>query len=287
MALADPNPCLGAGFDTTMMSSSCLANIYNPTDDTTFTIDLDESQLIEFSVVMTSGFKVDAYFHEKTESSDFFGFGSSSKEVYRFYKNYYTENKSLTKIILTIAYVKQISPAIPFPDLNPMFEKELQMLPPYKPSSVAYDEFIMSWGTTVIDEVTLGGSFESSLFYDIYFNLIYSEEKVDESSHWSFFDIIGDGHGSSSHTKFVDKEFNATVQSEYTYVGGNIKMRANQYLDWASTVKDTQQIIFYHLVPITFFIQNATISGWVSQAITDYNKSSLGKLSAYISSLKN
>ena len=81
--------CLGAGIDVTTMQSNCLAKIYDPTDETTFETDIPESQLIEFSVVMQSSFDINAYFNQKTESNGFLGLGYSSKEIYRFYQNYY------------------------------------------------------------------------------------------------------------------------------------------------------------------------------------------------------
>ena len=33
IVLADVNPCLDSGFDITTCQTSCLAHIYNPTDD--------------------------------------------------------------------------------------------------------------------------------------------------------------------------------------------------------------------------------------------------------------
>lgn len=287
------NQCLGTGLDTTTVQPTCLASIYLPTDDTTFSINIPESQLIEFSVVMQSYFNINAYYHHKTSSSGFLGFGSKSKEVYRFYSNYYREQKSLTKIVLTLAFTEEIAPVIPFPlnQMNKIFIDALNKLPPYDPtnneSDVMYTEFIMTWGTAVIDEVVLGGEFESNIWYDNMFNSIYTESKIEESSHWSFMGLIGGGHGKSDHSVFVDKKFNATMVTDYYYLGGNVTMQQNQYLDWAATVRSNQQVIKYHLVPLTYFIHNSTISHNIDRAINDYAKRADTTLNAYIASLKH
>lgn len=283
---SDPYVCLGTGYDTTT-ASPCLANIYNPTNDNTFTTDVPESDFVTLSVVMTSYFRAAAYFYEKIEENGFLGFGSSSKEIWRFYSNYYTGKKSLTKIFLTVSYIRQTSPVIPFPDLNPMFIKALEKLPPYTfKNTNAYIEFFKTFGTAVIDEVILGGRFEFSLSYASSFNDVYSEEKITDSSHWSFLNIIGDGHGSSSDNTWVDKEFNATIQYNYSYTGGNVTLQANRYLDWAETVENDQQMIKCHLIPITFFIQNTTIKEWILEATNDFENASAKSLATYIKSLK-
>lgn len=282
------HPCLGAGIDITTLQTTCKARIYNPTPETTFEIDIPESQLVEFNVVMQSSFNIKAYYDKQTETSDFLGFGSSSKEVYRFYSNYYQEQKSLSKIILTIAFTEMVAPAFPFPlhQLNPMFVKAVNLLPMYdrtnNKSIMMYTEFILTYGMAVIDDITLGGIFESNIWYDNTFNSVYSEEQITESSSWSFAGIIGNGHGSSSDNYFVDKRFNATIVSEYWYVGGNVTMKQDEYLDWAATVESNQQVIKYHLVPITYFIQNATIAKSVQLAINDYGIKSNNTLNAYI-----
>lgn len=290
---ADVHPCLGSGIDETTLQLVCLNNIYHPTIDTTFETLIPESQLVEFSVVMQEDFSIDAYYHEKTESDGILGFGSSSEEVYRFYKNYYSEKKSLTKIILSIAFTKFTSPVIPFPEhqLDPMFVLSLNKLPRYNKSDTRslfmFQQFIQTWGTAVIDEITLGGFFESSVWYDNMFNSVYSEERVSQSSHWSFAGIIGDGHGTTSDNYYIDKEFNATMQMEYVFVGGNITMKQNQYLDWASTVQNSPNVIKYHSVPITYFILDPVLKQDVSNAIINYGKNSSKKLNDFIKSISN
>jgi len=285
--------CLGTGLDTTIAQPMCLASIYLPTDETTFSNNVPESQLIEFSVVMQSYFNIDAYYHHKTHSSGFLGFGKKSKEVWRFYKNYYQEQKSLTKIALTLAFVQEIAPVIPFPSnqMNKIFIDALNKLPSYDPTNndsvIKYNEFLLTWGTAVIDEVVLGGEFESNIWYDNMFNNIYTESKIEESSHWSFLGLVGGGHGKSSDNVFVDKKFNATMVTEYYYLGGNVTMQQNQYLDWAATVRSNQQVIKYHLVPLTYFIHNTTIYHNMDRAINDYAKRSETSLNAYIASLKH
>lgn len=290
--ISDVHPCLGAGIDITTLQTQCLAHIYNPTDETTFVTNIPESQLIEFSVIMQSSFNIQAYYDQKTESDGFLGFGSNSEEVYRFYSNYYQEQKSLTKIILTISFTEMTAPALPFPkdQLDFTFLKAINSLPIYNRSNnnslLAYTEFILTYGMAVIDDITLGGTFESNIWYDNMFNNIYSEEQIYESSSWSFAGIIGDGHGSSSKNYYVDKKFNATIVSEYWFDGGNISMRQDQYLDWAATVNLNQQVIKYHLIPITYFIQNKTIADSVALAINDYGLNSNDSLNAYIKKLK-
>lgn len=291
--LTSPNVCLGAGVDLINMEVNCLAKIYNPTDDTTFETNVPESQLVEFSVVMQSNFNIEAYFDQKIESDGFLGIGSSSREVHKFYSNYYSEQKSLTKIILTLAFVKMTSPAFPFPkaQMDPFFLKAIQLLPVYdknnKKSVIEYMEFISTWGVAVIDEIILGGIFESNLWYDNMFNSVYSEEKIEEESSWSFAGIIGDGHGSTNTTIHVDKKFNSTIVSEYFYVGGNIKLNQSQYLDWAATVQSKQEIIKYHVIPLTYFIQNRTIRESMKMAINDYGQNGIDMLNKYIKSLEN
>jgi hypothetical protein len=61
----------------------CLNNIFRPTDDTTFITYIPESQLIKFSIVMQSYFDINAYFHQKTSSSSFLGFGILSPTASR------------------------------------------------------------------------------------------------------------------------------------------------------------------------------------------------------------
>lgn len=287
-ALSSVHPCLGAGIDITTLQTSCLAHIYNPTDETTFETNIPESQLVEFNVVMQSSFNIQAYYDQQTDSSGFLGFGTDSSEVYRFYSNYYQEQKSLSKIVLTIAFTEMTSPAIPFPtqQLDPIFMKALKLLPAYDRNHLLpYIEFILTYGMAVIDDITLGGIFESNIWYDNMFNSVYSQEQITESSSWSFAGIIGDGHGSSSDNYFVDKKFNATIVSEYWYVGGNVTMRQDQYLDWAASVESNQQIIKYHLIPITYFIQNKTIAANIAAAIADYELNSSNMLNTYIKNM--
>lgn len=282
---------LGMGMNEISMRYSS-ANIYQPTPNNIFQVDLPQSQLVEFSVIMQERFDIEAYFYEKIESSDFFGFGSNSQEIYRFYENHYVGNKSLTKIILTLAYKKYTAPVLPFPtdQLSKAFLLSISELPLYNPNNQTsrqlYTEFIDAWGTSVIDEIVTGGYFESNLWYDIEFNNIYSEDRISESSHWSFAGIIGSGHGSTSDNYFVDKEFNATISMEYLYVGGNVNMNANQYLDWAASVQEKQQIIKYHTVPIVYFIQDPIMKTNLANAIHDYGKDAINRLTCYINDLQ-
>lgn len=289
LILCDINSCIGSGVDTTKAVTPCLAQIYIPT--TIFNISIPESQLIQFNVVMQSYFDVSAYYDQQTDTSGFLGFATSSEEVYKFYSNYYQEQKSLTKIVLTIAFTKVISPALPFPQLSPEFIEGLSLLPNYNPknkkSVIAYTEFILTWGTAVIDQMVLGGKFETNLWYDSYFNSVYTEEKITESSGWSFAGIIGDGHGHTSDNHQIDKKFNATLVSWSEYLGGNVTMDPDQYLDWASTVQDMSTIISYHLIPITYFIKNQTIMKNMQLAIADYEKMSQDNLDSYINKIKN
>lgn len=286
---ANPLDCIGTGIDTTKMQVQCLANIFYPTDDQIFEIDTPESQLIQFSVVMQSLFNIDAYYHEETSSSGFLGFGSSSKEVYRYYHNYYNENKSLTKIMLTIAFTKfTTTPMFTDLKLDMNFVKTVNDMPLYDNSSFAfYSEFISTWGTDVLYEIVTGGKFETNIWYDNMINEIYSEEKISEYSGWSFAGIIGDGHGSTSDNIHIDKKFNQSMSVEYYYLGGNVSLPMNHYLDWAVSVKQNEQIIKYEFLPITFFVANKTAAYNLNQAIMEYGKKSNHDLEQYISSLKN
>ena len=279
----ESNSCLGSGIDLTTMELSCLNQVYEPTD--VFRASVPESQLVEFSVVMKESFNIDAYFHEKTESHGFLGFGSKSKETWRFYQNYFSENKSLTKIVLTLVFEKVTAPALPMPQLNQLFLLSVDKLPTYSNQTARiYEEFIAAWGTAVIDEVVTGGEFETNIWYDSSFNSVYTEERISQSAHWSFAGIIGNGHGSTSDTYFVDKEFNQTMAMSYAYVGGNITMSPSEYLDWASTVQGSQQVIKYHTVPITYFVMDPTKKRDIGSAIEAYGRRSMDELDAYVKS---
>lgn len=287
-SFAQPLDCLGTGIDATKLIPQCLAKIYHPTNDQIFRTDIFESHFSQLSIVMQSHFDIDAYYHDFTSSSDFFGFGSSSTEVYRYYQNYYNQNKSLTKIILSISFTKWTAPVI-FSDyvLDKYFVTMLDSLPEYHENDTIYTEFINTWGTDVLYEITTGGKFETNLWYDNMINKYYNEEKISEYSGWSFAGIIGNGHGTSNTNIHVDKVFNALMHMQYMYLGGNISMLPNQYLDWAKTVENNTQIIKYEMIPITFFVKNKTVSSYLKQAIYDYGKRSKDNLNKYISSLKN
>lgn len=278
--------CLGSGIDITSMNG-CLGNVYIPMKNNTFVTNIPESEFVEFNIIQQSSFDIDAWLHTKTSSSYAFGMGTKTKEVYRYYKAHYKDKKSLSSIILQLAYYKATSPVMPFPLINPTFTIALNKLPPYKQNKNAYFQFLQTWGIAVIDEITLGGYFEVDMWYDSSINEIYSEEKITESSEWSFADIVGDGYGHINDKSVVDERFNESISTGYTYVGGANNYNASNYKTWATTVKDNLQIIKYHLQPITYFITDAVKKDYMSRAIEDYCQMSIDELNKYINSLIN
>jgi hypothetical protein len=279
--------CLGAGIDITTMEG-CLANVYIPFSNRTFISNIPESEFVKFAVTFQSTFNLNAWSDTKTTSHYAFGMGTKTKEVYRYYDAYYKEHKSLSSVILQLAYYKATSPVLPLPVLNPMFTEALNKLPPYNANSKnMYYQFLQTWGIAVIDEVILGGYFEVDMWYDSSINQIYSGEQISESSEWSFAGIIGDGYGHFYDKNKIDKRFNQSISVSYEYIGGANNFIPNQYKLWAKTVKDNLQVIKYHLQPITFFITDTTKKNNIALAIKDYCQMSVNELQQYIDDLVN
>ncbi len=281
--------CLGAGIDTTKLGG-CLANVYNPNSNDTFIQTLPDTNFVELSVIVQETFDMTAYYEMYYESSDFFGFGSDSEEIYKFYQAHYVGEKSLSKIVLQLSYYRMTAPAFPLPELNQEFTIAVDSLPIYDQTPATqnmYFQFLQTWGTAVIDEVILGGSFESYMWYDREYNTLYTEQEISESSSWSFAGVIGDGHGKIIHQSNFDQGFNESLTIEYKYIGGGNTFNMTQYLDWAETVIDNLQIVKYHLQPITYFITDKSKKIYVGMAVEDYTKMSIDQLDAYINSLNN
>ena len=64
-------------------------------------------------------------------------------------------------------------------------------------------------------------------------------------------------------------------------------MRANQYAQVAHTVTSRSDVIKVSTLPITQFVRNSTIRGWIEEAIRDYSLQSVMDLNSYVDTLKH
>lgn len=281
--------CLGAGINIFQLDG-CLANVYKPSTNGLFIVPIPESQFDQFSVVMQEQFDIDAWSDNKySSSSGFLGLGSDTKEIYKFYQQHYQGKQSMSKIILSLVYYRITAPAFPMPDLNEQFEKELSILPAFNRNDSfvvqQYNQFFNTWGMAVVDEITLGGYFEANVWYNDYFNSVYSGEMITEFSHWTIGHMIDNDHFKFTNTSRYNQEFDQSTMIEYVYVGGYDKYNISQFDQWAGSVKDNLQIVKYHLQPLSYFIIDQTIRDNVERAIEYFTKQSMSQLQEYINSL--
>lgn len=280
--------CLGAGMNILTLDG-CLASIYQPTDNDLFVTSRPESQWDQFSVLMQEQYSIDAWSRYHSSSSSFFGLGSKTKDTYRFYQQHYQESKSLSKNLLELAYYRITAPAFPMPALSASFSQALNTLPifdPYNPVIVNhYNQWLTTWGMAVIDEITLGGYFEANVWYDKYFNTVWSGEQISEYSGWSVGKIVSSEHYKSHNTTRYHQEFSDQMKIEYIYIGGSDKYDMTQFDQWAATVQNNLQVIKYHLQPISYLITNQTIRANVEKAIQFFTKQSVRDLQDYVTSL--
>lgn len=282
-------PCLGYGLDITNLTG-CLLPVYVPSANNTWIQNTTDSELIQLSATMTDYFDIEAWSTFSYSCSNMFGFGSKSTVVYDFYDMYYINDKSLSITWLELSYVTVTAPILPPPRLNPEFVIALDKLPlnydPLNPDNQEiFFEFIRSFGIAVVDQIVLGGYFQCNMYYDKSLLSQYSGQEISEFASWSFAGIIGDGHGHTSNNTKVNIQFNQSLIIASIFVGGEQNFTIDEYEEWARTVKANQQIIKYHLQPITNFITNANTQYNVQAAILDYTNLSVQQLQNYINSL--
>ena len=291
------NGCIGSGFDIVTLSS-CLAPLFvftynnsNSYPDQVFSQYTPETQIINITVTMTDTFSGTAwseYFYES--SYGFMGMGTKTKEIYEFYSNYYTNQKSLSSNWITIAYETLTMPILPMPIINPLFIKAVDMLPVYNGSNPytknMYFEFFQTFGTAFADQIVLGGKYQFDLWYDTMFIQSQSYTEISEEAHESYLGIIGDGHGHSYEIKNVNKEFVGSIEYYYLYEGGNIDYQVNEWDEWLQTIKGNESVVQYHLQPITLLINDQNKVTSIMAAFKDYAFDAINELNQYIKSLQ-
>jgi len=291
---------LGSGFDTNLLIGG-LAPLFdftyhngNSYPDQVFITNTPDSLVLNLNITMTDTFDGTAWEDFFYQSSyGFMGLGSKTKEIYKFYHNNYIGHQSLIKNWLYISYLTATLPLLPPPKLHPVLITELSKLPRiYDTTNLTcqhlYFDFLATFGNAFPDEIVLGGNFYFDLWYD---NIFISEESIEwikENAHWSFMGIIGNGHGSSYSYSQVDKDFKATIECQYGYIGGdNVNYDANQYKVWLNSVKNNMQPVKYHLQPIDLLIDDKIIAANIRNASRDYVKLSVTQLTDYINGINH
>lgn len=284
---AGPIPCLGMGIDTTTLDG-CLAPVYIQNPNNTYILKVPDSQLIQLNLTMTDSFNVNAWSnYHYTSSYGFLGMGTETTDIYQYYNEYFSNDRSLVMQWLQIAYYEAEAPILPAPELDPIFVESLDKLPPTYDSSNGTNKelfyiFLQTFGLGVVDQATFGGYFECKMWYGKELVFQNSGEQISEYASWSFLGIIGDGHGHSSTTYKVNQLFNSTLEMEWMYFGGNITYGINEWALWLPTIKDDMAIIQYHLLPITMFVENNNTRANLVSAMTDYATEAEQKLANYI-----
>lgn len=277
--------CLGKGFNQITMKQ-CLLPIYFPKEEEIFETNIAESSLTELNIVMQSHYDIKAEYYSKVKSKSFLGMATKTEEIYRYYEAKYQQNKSLSKIILTLSIEQYAAPILLDITLNPYFVKYIDMLPKFNISNwYIYEELFESFGSGVIDSITLGGRFDINMYYDTVIGEMNDVEIIKKYSKWSFLGLFGSGHGSSDNEQEVNKDFDKSLKVDYNYLGGNDRMAANQYADWAKTVESNPEIIFVSVLPITTFVKDEQKKEWITEALYEYSKKSMFELDDYIKNL--
>lgn len=279
---------LGCGVDITN-PDIILAPIYYLDQENTFLQSYPYSEMLTFSQIMQNDFSLDASFYYHKSSSGWFGISSKSKTIHRYYQARIQENKSMALMDLYILHCKTTAPAIIKFHLDPEFEKSLDQLPKEfnEDTKLDYFEFIQDFGTEVTDTVYLGGKFTTQLWYEQNINSLYKKEDIEKYSSWSFANIIGNGHGSSSITVEENKDFALGLKSEFSFHGGNETMNPNQYLDWAHTVTENLFPVKYETIPISFFVKDSNLRLQIEKAIQIYLSNSVDQFNQFIQKLKS
>lgn len=242
---------LGSGFDTLTLEKP-LNTILNPVS--VYEYYITESKLTEAINTIQNDFDLQLSFHERFEDSyGFLDLGTKTTDYYHYYEMSIYHKKSLTKVIIDVAYKKLILKTFPV-ELNGVFSQAITLLPPYDSQNKTivkyYEEIFKKYGTSVINHVVLGGSLEVNMWYDSSFDSVYSREYISESCKWSFLDIVSYESDKTHIHKKIDKNLNKTLVVEYKIIGGNSVYEITSYYDWLLTIQDHMAPIKYHLIPI-------------------------------------
>lgn len=285
--------CIGHGFNE-LNVEGCLAPLFQYTynkdnlPNEVYVTYIPDSILGNINVTMTDIFNGNTWEHWYHKHHGWFG--SSSKEVYKFYSEYFQSSKSLVSNWLEISYQALTLVDIPPLKLDPMFQLALNKLPKiYNNDTMEiYFEFLGTFGTAFAYEIVYGGKFTFDIWYNSTYIHTESIEWIKKNSHWSFMGFIGGGHGSSYTSQYVDKEFHESLLFEYSYQGGNIQSYGyNQWKLWLASIKDNQMPLKWKLMPITFTISDTLIKNNVNLALVDYAKNSELNLAKYIQAIKH
>jgi hypothetical protein len=286
--------CIGHGIDTTTLDG-CLAPIvqleYNHEGGYPIGVynqSYPDSFLVNMNVTETTSFsgKTWQYFYHHYHT--WFGFGSKSIEVYKFYENFYKKQKSLVTNWLFISYERLTYPLLPPPKLSKPFEDTINQLPRCYNITTRDKYFYLfeTFGTAIIDELTLGGKFKLDIWYDSQFISEKDIEWIKRNAHYSFLGIAHWGSGSEYSYKHVDKKFNTTMLFDYSYLGGNPTYKPDEWNKWLPTIQDNMEVVQYHLEPIRILIDDPIIRDNIDRAFDDYKAKAVIELDDYIHSLQ-
>lgn len=300
---------IGCGLDTTTMENKDIIFLKtydmgttwtNPIypdlvfdiPDYMFVQDVPEDYFLNATFIISSTLDFNAYYEQITEeSSGFLDLGSTSTEVIKTWHFYYENDQAYGKIFKYFTWVKITRPVnYHYTDMfHPEFLAELTLLPSVynNDTKQAFYDLFGIFGTTIVDSIYLGGTMLCETRFHKCFTVQESDEWVSEQTEWSFMDIIGDGHGHSTHTHTVDKTFTEYSSTDAKYVGGlSDKLNINQWKDWVLTIKDNMVPVRYTLAPLWDVIDDPVMSNNIKQAAYDYTQEAVNKANNLINDLK-
>lgn len=288
--------CIGHGFNE-LRVKGCLAPLFEYTysenrtyPNEIFVTHIPDSIMGNINVTMTDTFNGNTW--QKWYNTHYSFFGYKSKEIYKFFSEYYQSTRSLVSNWLEISYKSLTLVDLPPLNLDKEFQLALSKLPKIYSSTNHttrdfYFDFFESFGTAFAYEIVYGGKFTFNIWYNASYISNKSLEWIKKNSHWSFAGFIGGGHGSSYVSKYVDKQFHESLVFDYSYEGGDTQSYSfNQWIEWAKSIKMRQAPIKYRLLPITFAINDKLIVENINAALTDYATVAKQKLNEYIEKIK-
>lgn len=198
---------LGSGFDITTLTGGLAPlfeftynnnNYYNNNQsypDQVFAVNTPDSDFVNVTITMTDTFDGSSW-EEFFYQSDygFLGLGTKT-EVYRYYQNFYENQKSLSETWVYVSYLTLTLPLVNLPKLDPLFKKSIDLLPrtyDSKNSSCQqiYFDWFVTFGTCFPDQIVLGGTFNIELWYDTTYIYTRSLEWIQDNAEWSLGDIM-------------------------------------------------------------------------------------------------